>query len=129
MPAHFPGVSSATLLACGLGVAGEHVAQILMRIDASSPANCVENGRLVPTLQAYDVARKICFVEVDFSGTLIQPSTGTSFRREAPFRTSLKPRSQHRCMEPLQRSVLLRLQVGGANLLKSDKIFLSGKNP
>jgi hypothetical protein len=99
-----------------------------MRIDASSPANFVENGRLVPALQVYDLARKICFVEVDFSGTLIQPGTRTSFRREAPFRTSLKPRSQSFCMEPLQ--------LGGANLLKSDKIsvfenkiFLSGKNP
>jgi len=106
-----------------------------MRIDASSPANLVENGRLVPTLQVYDLARKIYFVEVDFSGTLIQPGTRTSFCREAPFRMSLKLRSQSCCMQPLQRSVLLRLQVGAANLLKSDKIslfenkkFLSGKN-
>jgi hypothetical protein len=62
-----------------------------MRIDASSSANLVENGRLVPTLQVYDLARKIYFVEVDFSGTLIQPGTRTSFCREAPFRMSLKP--------------------------------------
>jgi hypothetical protein len=47
------------LPACGFGFAGEHVAQTLMRIDTSSPANFVENGRLVLTLQAHDVARKI----------------------------------------------------------------------
>ena len=107
-----------------------------MRIDASSPANFVENGRLVPTLQAYDVARKIYFVEVDFSGTLIQPSNGTSFRREAQFRMSLKPGLSNAAWNPSNDPSYSGLQFGGANLLKSDKIsvfentiFLSSKNP
>jgi endoglucanase len=107
-----------------------------MRIDASAPANFVENGRLVPTLQAYDVARKIYFVEVDFSGTLIQPDNGTSFRREAQFRMSLKPGLITAAWNPSNDPSYSGLQLGGANLLKSDKIsvfentiFLSGKNP
>jgi hypothetical protein len=107
-----------------------------MRIDASSPANFVENGRLVPTLQAYDLARKIYFVEVDFSGTLIQPGTGISFRREAQFRMSLKPGLSTAAWNLSNNPSYSGLQVGGANLLKSDKtlvsenkMFLSGKNP
>ena len=105
-----------------------------MWIDASSPANFVENGRLVPTLQAYDLARKIYFVEVDFSGTLIQPRTGISFRREAQFRMSLKPGLSPAAWNPSNNPSYSGLQVGGANLLKSDKIsvfenktFLIGK--
>jgi len=93
-----------------------------MRIDASSPANFVENGRLVPTLQAYDVARQIYFVEVDFSGTLIQPGTGTSFGREAQFRISLKPGLSTAAWNPSNDPSYSGRQVGGANLLKSDKI-------
>jgi endoglucanase len=109
-----------------------------MRIDASSPANFVENGRLVPTLQVYDydVAQKIYFVEVDFSGTLIQLGNGTSFRREAQFRMSLKPGLITAAWNPSNNPSHSGLLFGGANLLKSDKIsvfentiFLSGKNP
>jgi endoglucanase len=109
-----------------------------MRIDASSPVNFVENGRLVPTLQVYDydVARKIYFVEVDFSGTLIQPGNGTSFRREAQFRMSLKPGLSAAAWNPSNDPSYSGIQLGGANLLKSDNIsvfentiFLSGKNP
>ena len=109
-----------------------------MRIDASSPANFVENGRLVPTLQVYDydVARKIYFVEVDFSGTLIQTGNGTSFRREAQFRMSLKPGVATTAWNPANDPSFSGLQIGGANLVKTNKVpvyenktILSGRNP
>ena len=95
-----------------------------MLIDASAPANFVENGRLVPTLQVYDydVAQKIYFVEVDFSGTLIQLGNGTSFRREAQFRMSLEPGLRAAAWNPSNDPSYSGLQLGGANLLKSDKI-------
>ena len=99
-------------------------------------ANFVENGRLVPTLQVYDAVRKIYFVEVDFSGTLIQPGTGTSFRREAQFRISLKQGVATTAWNPANDPSFSGLQIGGANLVKTNKVpvyenktILSGRNP
>jgi hypothetical protein len=99
-------------------------------------ANFVENGRLAPTLQVYDAAKKIYFVEVDFQGALIQPGTGTSFRREAQFRMSLKPGLNTAAWNPSNDPSFSGLQVGGANLLKTNKIpvfddnqLLTGKTP
>jgi len=99
-------------------------------------ANFVENGRLVPTLQVYDAAKKIYFVEVDFEGALIQPGTGTSFRREAQFRMSLKPGLNTSAWNPSNDPSFAGLQVGGNNLLKTNKIpvfddahLLTGKTP
>ena len=48
-------------------------------------------GATVSGLQAWDAAKGIYVVTVDFTGTAIGPGTGSSFWREAQFRVGLRP--------------------------------------
>ena len=98
--------------------------------------NHIENGRLAPTLRVHNASRKIYFVEVDFSGTLIQPGTGTSFRREAQFRISLKPGVPPSAWNPSNDPSFSGLPATGTNPVKTEKIpvfesktILTGKEP
>ncbi len=84
--------------------------------------NYIQDGRVVPGLQVFDAARRIYFVEVDFSGTLIQPGTGTSFRREAQFRMTLKQGVPATAWNPANDPSFSGLTSGSANLIKTLKI-------
>jgi len=84
--------------------------------------NYIENGRVAPTLRVHDANRKIYYVDVDFSGTLIQPGTGTSFRREAQFRMSLKQGVPATAWNPANDPSYQGLTSGNSNIIKTDKI-------
>ncbi len=99
-------------------------------------ANFVDGGRLTPTLKVHDATRRIYYAEVDFQGTTIQPGTGTSFRREAQFRMSLKSGVPAAAWNPSNDPSFAGLKTGNANLMASDKIpvyesgeRLSGSEP
>ncbi|MFZ4775704.1 MAG: glycoside hydrolase family 9 protein [Terrimicrobiaceae bacterium] len=84
--------------------------------------NYIQNGRVVPTLQVFDAARKLYYVEVDFPGTLIQPGTGTSFQREAQFRMTLKQGVPSTAWNPANDPSFKGLSAGSSNIVKTDKI-------
>ncbi len=90
--------------------------------SVSVTGNYIENGTVAPALLPYDAARKIYCVVVDFKGTLIQPGTGTSFRREAQFRMALKPGVPPGIWNPLNDPSFAGLPAAGTGLLKTDKI-------
>lgn len=104
--------------------------------DVAVTANYVQNGRVAPALKVHDAARKIYYVDVDFNGTLIQPGTGTSFRREAQFRMTLKSGIPASAWNPANDPSFSGLPTGGANVIKSNAIpvyenaeILSGRVP
>jgi len=104
--------------------------------DVAVTANYVQNGRVAPALKVHDAARKLYYVDVDFNGTLIQPGTGTSFRREAQFRMTLKSGIPASAWNPANDPSFSGLPTGGANVLKSSAIpvyenaeILSGRVP
>ena len=99
-------------------------------------SNYIQNGTAAPALQVYDAARHIYFVNVDFSGTLIQPGTGTSYWREAQFRMNLRQGIPTTAWNPASDPSYAGLMFGGNNLTTTSKIpvyengtLLSGSNP
>jgi len=107
--------------------------------DASAitvTSNYIQNGSAAPALQVYDAARHIYFVNVDFSGTLIQPGSGTSYWREAQFRMTLRQGIPATAWNPANDPSYAGLQIGGNNLITTTKIpvyengtLLTGSNP
>jgi len=85
-------------------------------------ASYIDGGRIVPGLKVYDSARRIYYVEIDFSGTNIQPGTGSSFRREAQFRMSLKSGVPASAWNAANDPSFAGLQSGNANIIKTNKI-------
>jgi aryl-phospho-beta-D-glucosidase BglC (GH1 family) len=57
--------------------------------DVQVTSNFVQGGR-VGTLQAWDAAKHVYAVTVDFTGTALVPGSGTSFWREAQFRIGVR---------------------------------------
>jgi hypothetical protein len=107
--------------------------------DASAitvTSNYIQNGSAAPALQVYDAARHIYFVNVDFSGTLIQPGSGTSYWREAQFRMTLRQGIPTTAWNPARDPSNAGLLIGGNNLTTTTKIpvyengtLLTGSNP
>ena len=107
--------------------------------DASAitvTSNYIQNGTAASALQVYDAARHIYFVNVDFSGTLIQPGSGTSYWREAQFRMTLRQGIPTTAWNPAKDPSNVGLLIGGNNLTTTTKIpvyengtLLTGSNP
>jgi hypothetical protein len=99
-------------------------------------SNYIQNGTAASALKVYDASRHIYYVDVDFSGTLIQPGTGTSYWREAQFRLNLRQGVPTTAWNPIKDPSYAGLQVGGNNLTTTTKIpvyengsLLTGSNP
>jgi hypothetical protein len=99
-------------------------------------SNYIQNGTAASALHVYDAARHIYYVDVDFSGTLIQPGTGTSYWREAQFRMNLRQGVPTTAWNPTNDPSYAGLQIGGNNLTTTTKIpvyengtLLTGSNP
>jgi aryl-phospho-beta-D-glucosidase BglC (GH1 family) len=99
-------------------------------------SNYIQNGTAASALHVYDAARHIYYVDVDFSGTLIQPGTGTSYWREAQFRMNLRQGVPTTTWNPTNDPSYAGLQIGGNNLTTTTKIpvyengtLLTGSNP
>ena len=107
--------------------------------DASAitvTSNYIQNGTAASALQVYDATRHIYFVNVDFTGTLIQPGSGTSFWREAQFRMTLRQGVPTTAWNPAKDPSNAGLLIGGNNLTTTTKIpvyengtLLNGSNP
>lgn len=59
-------------------------------VDAVQATLPYSQGATVSPLRAHDAARRIYYVEVDFSGTRIAPGSATGFRREAQLRVGMR---------------------------------------
>jgi hypothetical protein len=80
-----------------------------------------QGGRVSP-LQPYDVARKIYYVEADFTGTLITPGSSSTYRKEIQFRLSLPSGAPASAWNPANDYSYQGLAAGNATAAKTSRI-------
>jgi len=102
--------------------AGYTPAQIKVTVNYSQGAN-------VSQLKVYDAARKIYYVDVDFTGTLITPGSSNTYWKEVQFRMSLPSGAPASAWNPANDFSYTGLTSGGANVQKTTKIpvFTAGE--
>jgi hypothetical protein len=93
-------------------------------------------GAVISGLQAYDVSRKIYYVEVDYTGLRLAPGSSSTFRREVQFRMTLPTGAPASAWNPANDFSYQGLSVGGGNIQKTSKIavfrngeYLRGERP
>jgi len=72
-------------------------------------------GAKLSALQPYDVARKLYYVNVDFTGTLIVPGSSSTYRKEVQFRLSLPSGAPAAAWNPANDFSYQGLATGNAN--------------
>lgn len=95
--------------------AGLQPSQIVVKSNYSQ-------GAKVSALKVYDAARKIYYVEADFTGTLIVPGSSSTYRKEVQFRMSLPSGAPASAWNPANDYSYQGLVSGNSNTAKTVRI-------
>jgi hypothetical protein len=95
--------------------AGIQPSQILVTSNYSQDAK-------LSALKPYDAARRIYYVEADFTGTLIMPGSSSTYRKEVQFRMSLPNGAPAGAWNPANDYSYQGLAIGNSNITKTVRI-------
>jgi endoglucanase len=76
-------------------------------------------GGTVSALKVHDAARRIYYVDVDFTGTRIAPGSSSTFRKEIQFRFTVPNGAP---WNPTNDHSYAGLQGGNSNTVKTDRM-------